>query len=194
MLQDQRGMTLLETVLALGLFAGLIVAVLSILSLGQSSNYFATQSTESAQQLQLAMRQISSDLTFSQWANPAGASETDFAVLGYVPRVSKTADAAFWTADRTAWPGDLTGWTSVRIRYVLDGQSLLRQVIDPSSNAPFGQQVVATNLVPYAGNQSGSYIAVDTGKHLIKVMLRVTRKEAKSDAGFAEAYSEFYVR
>lgn len=180
---QQRGFTLIETLIAMSILTVVVVSTVGVLFVGQSSVRSITDWSDQTQQLRLAMKQMADDLSQSKWtANPSAQNE--ITALVWQPVVDRGNYSAFdWTVPSAEWPGDLVEWVDLSIRYTIEGDSLIRLVSDPSGT--YSQRVVVTNLL------SGSYISVDSARHLVRIHLR---KQAAGVTRVAEAHAEFFVR
>jgi len=193
-LGDQRGITLVETLLAAALLVTLIISAMSVFFIGHRSTQYMVDWGDQTQALRIGMKQITDDVAFADrdWGSPVTLSSREFYVEGYRPVVDRNAGYWDWSSLPEEWPGDLVDLDFVTVHYVLEGDKLIREV---SGN--FGvvsRQVSAAGLIPYGDpSGDGSYLVVDDASGLIKVMLRTDRKKAGVNS-VAEVYAEFHVR
>lgn len=185
-MRDRRGMTLVETILAIGILVLVVTSALAVLLTGEKSNLQFLRWGDNSQQLRLALKQMSDDFAYATWndGNQVSGNVTEFWANGYV-----TIPNRDWTGPAD-WPGVAFDWPSVTIRYTLSGSTLARDVVDQYTNV-VTHQVLATGLIPTSDpSGNGSFMKLDPLGRTLSVRLT---SRASGVTRLGEAYSTFYL-
>lgn len=177
LLREQRGITLVETLVAVSILALVVTSVTGLLVAAQQDAVRASAWQDETQQLRLAMRQMMSDFTYARW-------DSDPMPAGEVRAMIYTPYTVLGTEDGD-WPGDLDPTPEFTVKYTLVNGVLVREILDGGFGQTYTRQVLATGLA------SGSVLSADDSSRMIQVTLR---KQMPGVSKVAEVSSAFYVR
>jgi prepilin-type N-terminal cleavage/methylation domain-containing protein len=202
MASDEAGFTLVEVLVSAAILAVTIITAMSLLFVGRASSQELVEDVDATQQLRTALRQMADDLSFAGWDSryPPTCYSTMygdsfdgcvFAAKAFQPAADNTA--AKWSAFPD-FPGDLTSnSTVIGIRYLLQGDALIREVFDSTSTSRvYSSRTLVKGLIPYDGAGGGSEMTLQ-GTRRVRVVLQMVRPKGRGDRSVAKMSSEFFL-
>jgi type II secretory pathway pseudopilin PulG len=178
LLRPRDGFTLVETMLALSILVLVVVTAVGAMLVGQRNAQKVAAMEETTQQLRLAIRQMTTDMTYARWDSTSPPAGTAYAQIYQPYTVLGSGDGE--------WPGDLDPSPEFQLTYAISADgSLIREIFEPNFAQTYTRQVLV------AGLRSDSALSVDASSQTVQVRLR---KTMPGGTKVAEVSSTFFLR